>query len=569
MTFLSRHEFKHYLNLLLRSSEVRQQTDALQDLFFMSLRGVKFYSDYWEDLMPFLVQGAKSNDTDLRRWSYKLASLCRSAERSQDLIKHCKNNLDLQKDSDKLNRTWMVSILAQHLEVDKFRNIISNTNHALTSENIDLAKYLFQRDSKVDMKRVWKRLDPLSLMWVAQIGAYNTIADINKVQSFITKSDLTRILAETDDDDALRASMYAFYLQKTFNVNDLPFKPNFYQNMGKQQMKWFFSTIWKDEKFIFNNIGFAEEIIFNAREFSNKTQYLGLSDESSKEVRVGIARGLSNSKYIKEVTSDIVDWHEHERSQSVKYYLNKYIINYQHRASAFKGIVEDQQLNGDSVVKELIQFNMPNYKKVPLLDTKEVSDKKEARLYSMGVEMREPHNNNPSVFVSYNWGDSTFVDEIESSLHEIANIHRDKNNIHPWGSITEFMKTIRVQDFVVLVISDAYLKSSACLYEVVQLMKDDIWTEKTMYVVMDDAKDIYNDMVRADYVKYWAEKCKELEQKIKDMPIAATVNSSEDLKKYNTILLSIGEFMAKISDANNPTVAEAVIEIRKHITMKY
>ena len=558
MTFLPRHEFNRYLNILLLSSEARQKTNTLQDLFFMSLRGVRLFSEYWEDLMPILVQSAKSEHVDLRRWSFKLASLCRNAEINRDLIKHCENNLDLLKDNDVLNRTWMVSILSQHFEPKKFYSIIGNANHGLTSENIDLAKYLFQRDSKVDMKKVWIRLDPVSLMWVAQLGAYNTIASINKVQPFVTRNDLTKILAETDDDDALRASMYSFYLQNTFTIDDLPFKPSNYKKMGRQTMKWFLSTIWKDEKFILSNADFAEEIIFDAREFLNKNNYLGLSSESSKEVRVGIARGISNSSYVREITQDIADWFVAENSDAVKQYLFGYIYSHQDRASAFKEIVELQKYDDYDAENELVHLHIFNTKESEMIR----QSKGKAHILQ---DSDNSSNNKPSIFISYNWGDSAFVDILESSLNEVADIRRDKTSLCTWSSITDFMKTIRTQDFAVLVISDAYLKSIPCLFEVVQLMKDDIWPTKTMYIVMEDATGLYKPATRVDYVRYWTQECEQLENSISELPRSAITNLTEDLRKSHTILLSIDEFMAKASDANNPNVRNAIMEIKKRI----
>ena len=113
----------------------------------------------------------------------------------------------------------------------------------------------------------------------------------------------------------------------------------------------------------------------------------------------------------------------------------------------------------------------------------------------------EPKKDIPSVFVSYNHSSSDFVDKIEKSLAGICNIKRDKNEIGDWGSISDFMKTIRKEDFAVLVITDKYLKSTACLFEVVQLMKDENWDKNTMYVVMEDAKAIYSVVEQLRYIK--------------------------------------------------------------------
>lgn len=164
----------------------------------------------------------------------------------------------------------------------------------------------------------------------------------------------------------------------------------------------------------------------------------------------------------------------------------------------------------------------------------------------------------PSVFISYNWSNSDFVDTIETALNGKVFVKRDKNEIKTWGSITEFMKTIRQQDFAVLVISDAYLKSTACLFEVVQLMKDDGWNIRTMYVVIKDANRIYKAPGQLPYIEHWCDYCTELSEAIKKLPPATTAKQSEELNKAETIRNSMSEFLAIVADANNPQEDSAI-----------
>ena len=180
-------------------------------------------------------------------------------------------------------------------------------------------------------------------------------------------------------------------------------------------------------------------------------------------------------------------------------------------------------------------------------------------------EVDEPKKDLPSVFVSYNHGSSDFVDKIEKALAGICNIKRDKNEIGDWESISDFMKTIRKEDFAVLVITDKYLKSTACLFEVVQLMKDENWDKNTMYVVMEDAQVIYSVVEQLRYIKYWTNYCEELSEAIKVLPPETTYKQSEELKKATTIKNEIGEFLNKVSDANNPSTDEVISKIKHSI----
>ncbi len=117
----------------------------------------------------------------------------------------------------------------------------------------------------------------------------------------------------------------------------------------------------------------------------------------------------------------------------------------------------------------------------------------------------------PTVFISYNRNNSSFADEIESSISALAQVKRDTNDIENWASIIDFMKTIRGQDFAVLIISPEYLKSTSCLFEVIQLMKEDKWIEKTMFVVI-DGFNIYNLTERTFYIQYWNKSVMKLER---------------------------------------------------------
>ncbi len=170
----------------------------------------------------------------------------------------------------------------------------------------------------------------------------------------------------------------------------------------------------------------------------------------------------------------------------------------------------------------------------------------------------------PTVFISYNWSNSTFADEIEASLSNKAEVRRDRNSIKPWGSISDFMKSIRQQDFAVLIISADYLKSDACLYEVVQLMKDDAWDHKTMYAVMNDS-DVYDPIGRSTYLRFWNDRCIALSDQIASLPPEICIHISEDLRKAREISLNIGALMSKISDSSNPPIDNVIAVIQERV----
>lgn len=171
----------------------------------------------------------------------------------------------------------------------------------------------------------------------------------------------------------------------------------------------------------------------------------------------------------------------------------------------------------------------------------------------------------PSVFISYNWGSDATADEVEKRLMPIADVLRDKNSIAPWGSITEFMKSIRTTDLVVVIISDAYLKSVACLYEIMQLLKDEGWISHSMFLVEDSAKGIYKSAGQLDYVKYWATERHDLEKALEGMNPALVTSQADELKKIQLIQLNINDFMKSVADRNNPDLNQAIAAVERRV----
>ena len=339
--------FNHYVNLLCHPNE-RQREDTLQDLFFTLLNGDHLHPDQWESLIPLLVYNATSRNDDLRRWSYQVGVFSRNNNKM--LVDYCMSNLSSE--NNMLNRTWIIALLAENLSAKELNGIISNADHGLTNENIDLARYLFSECPEIDFKKVLNHADPLSMMWTASIGAYKNIAIENNKEPFVTTRELSIMTAETDNDEVLKHVMYAFFLQDTFSIQELYFNPHDYDKMGNQQKKWLFTLLWRDFEYMSNNIDFVKELLSKKHLFSNM-----LSDKSGNEVRIGLARGLANAPFLKDISSAIVDWYSHEDSPSTRYHLSKYIKANRTLESDFMEIFEHLKVHGDDSLRSLMLLN--------------------------------------------------------------------------------------------------------------------------------------------------------------------------------------------------------------------
>lgn len=124
-----------------------------------------------------------------------------------------------------------------------------------------------------------------------------------------------------------------------------------------------------------------------------------------------------------------------------------------------------------------------------------------------------------TVFFSYTHADEKIADLIDDSLQNYGyQVVRDIRDVAPWDSIKQFMNSIRKQDFVVLLVSDAYLHRENCMYEVMQLLKDESFLDRTFPIVIDFAKDENKSMFKTEYwadiVAFWEEQADSLNQKI-------------------------------------------------------
>lgn len=165
--------------------------------------------------------------------------------------------------------------------------------------------------------------------------------------------------------------------------------------------------------------------------------------------------------------------------------------------------------------------------------------------------------------LSYSRLDKEMVDEIDAALRHIPQIilHRDTIDIGPWQSIESYMKSASDMDFTVLLISDSYLKSSNCMYEVLRVMKDEKYEGKIFPAVA--AKEIYGPLGRAKYVKYWQEECDKLETALKGISVQNLGSFPQDLKKMKNIAANVAEFLNMVADMNNPAM-EDVVDAIKH-----
>ncbi len=160
-----------------------------------------------------------------------------------------------------------------------------------------------------------------------------------------------------------------------------------------------------------------------------------------------------------------------------------------------------------------------------------------------------------SIFISYAWGGESedFVNKIDESLKKRGiTIIRDKRNLGFRGSIKEFMEQIGRGNCVIVVVSDKYLKSPNCMFELVEIAENKDFRNRIFPVVLTNAN-IYDPVSRLEYVKYWEAKRKELAKAIKKVDPANLQGIREDMDNYDRFRDEISGLVSTLKDMNTLT----------------
>src|SRR5215216_7306604 len=144
-----------------------------------------------------------------------------------------------------------------------------------------------------------------------------------------------------------------------------------------------------------------------------------------------------------------------------------------------------------------------------------------------------------SVFISYAWGEEDderekIVNQLDQSLQRRGlNIVRDKRNLGYKGSIRKFMERIGEGDCVITVISDKYLRSKNCMFELAEIASNKQFADRIFPIILEDAR-IYNAEDRIAYIEYWAKKKDELNAKVNAIEYKANaISILEEVRDYD------------------------------------
>lgn len=170
------------------------------------------------------------------------------------------------------------------------------------------------------------------------------------------------------------------------------------------------------------------------------------------------------------------------------------------------------------------------------------------------------------IFISYCQKDACLADIAEKTIiDKVKNviISRDIRMIGYKDSISKFMQSIVHHDYIIQIISDNYLKSRNCMYEMVEMLRDREYFDKLLYIVVSDGDSkyysqkvgekvgakVYDIFGQAEYINYWKDYENKIQIEIDKLnDSSVTKNLVDELQVVKKIESNIQEFMTQLRD---------------------
>jgi internalin A len=196
-------------------------------------------------------------------------------------------------------------------------------------------------------------------------------------------------------------------------------------------------------------------------------------------------------------------------------------------------------------------------------------DRRTGREFGMGARVLDEAPSRPPgkrYYVSYAWNDQmpdgkereAIVDQLCAAAEARGTpIRRDKNVLRLRDSISTFMNEIAAGDRVFTILSDKYLKSPFCMYELFSVWyqsrrSEALFLDRIRVYALPDAK-IWKLTDRLDYAEYWKNQYAEVDEKVRKLGQAALAGRDlERFKLMGEFALRVGDLLAAIADHLQP-----------------
>ena len=195
------------------------------------------------------------------------------------------------------------------------------------------------------------------------------------------------------------------------------------------------------------------------------------------------------------------------------------------------------------------------------------------------IEQPIPEANVVTVFLSYCQRDAGIADQIDmglkTKLNDLIHISRDIRDVAYHESFKQFMQSIQDHDYVIILISDRYMRSRNCMFEVMETVKDAKYQSRLLFIVIQDEDkkylttpekesieaDVYSIEGQTKYIMFWKQRDEELQQQIQQIgdPISA-INQIKEKKIIQRILLDLPDFLEFVRDNRGISLGDHISE---------
>lgn len=174
------------------------------------------------------------------------------------------------------------------------------------------------------------------------------------------------------------------------------------------------------------------------------------------------------------------------------------------------------------------------------------------------LKRRKGRTGEPKIFFSYAWDqDEALIMQLYNSLKRDGfNVIKDKENMGYKGVISKFMNEIGSADFVIVAISDKYLKSKFCMYELYEIFRNsgmnrDTFGKKLFPIRIDESLDLGNPDTVNVYIKYWKEEEQEWTKRVKDDSDTITEEHARQYQFIKRLVIDVRNILSCLADINS------------------
>jgi internalin A len=177
------------------------------------------------------------------------------------------------------------------------------------------------------------------------------------------------------------------------------------------------------------------------------------------------------------------------------------------------------------------------------------------------------------VFISYAWGNDTpegkihaqAVDSLASALEGDGFVPvRDRDQVRPGDRISDFIRRLTRADLIVAVISDRYLRSPYCMYEIYRVWQRsqadaDLLSRVLVPVVLPEVR-VSSLQERLPYMEHWAEQAETLEALVRNTKLRPSSESWEEVRLVREFSHHVDDILVFLKDVLMPRNLEAHLD---------